>query len=85
MSPRAIQIIDAAKIVTLSATSAIMEEDSNLIAADALTVHDDAQKTPSTASGSKKKKGQDCIALTRQKVKELPKILNEAISDMEMD
>ncbi|XP_028068823.1 exosome complex component RRP43-like isoform X1 [Camellia sinensis] len=28
---------------------------------------------------------QDCIALTRQRVKELQKILNEAISDMEVD
>ncbi|KAL7169006.1 hypothetical protein ACSBR2_034098 [Camellia fascicularis] len=28
---------------------------------------------------------QDCIALTRQRVKELKKILNEAISDMEVD
>ncbi|KAL7194372.1 hypothetical protein ACSBR1_034726 [Camellia fascicularis] len=27
----------------------------------------------------------DCIALTRQRVKELQKILNEAISDMEVD
>ncbi|GFY93671.1 3'-5'-exoribonuclease family protein [Actinidia rufa] len=28
---------------------------------------------------------QDCVALTRQRVKELQKILNEAISDMEVD
>ncbi|GMP97457.1 hypothetical protein CsSME_00045705 [Camellia sinensis var. sinensis] len=28
---------------------------------------------------------QDCIALTRQRVKELQKILNEAVSDMEVD
>ncbi|CAA0824869.1 3-5-exoribonuclease family protein, partial [Striga hermonthica] len=28
---------------------------------------------------------QDCISLTRQRVKELEKILNEAISDMEVD
>ncbi|KAI7990217.1 Exosome complex component RRP43 [Camellia lanceoleosa] len=28
---------------------------------------------------------QDCLALTRQRVKELQKILNEAISDMEVD
>ncbi|CDP19205.1 unnamed protein product [Coffea canephora] len=28
---------------------------------------------------------QDCVALTRQRLKELQKILNEAISDMEVD
>ena len=28
---------------------------------------------------------QDCVALTRQRVKELRKILNEALVDMEVD
>ncbi|KAL7185619.1 hypothetical protein ACSBR2_027544 [Camellia fascicularis] len=42
MSPRAIQIMDAAETVTLLATSDVMEEDNNLLVADALTVHDDA-------------------------------------------